>query len=180
MSILTEIQRPDIRRHLAELSDLDRWLRFGFHVSECALDRYVNEIDFTSDVAIGIHDARSNLAGFTHVAMDPAKRRAELGISVSPEYRRQGYAEGMLREALRVAADANLDWVYVCFRTSNLPMMRLARKAGFVIVTDGGEAIASRRVENAPPQNEWRAETGRPFAPCRARGADRHEAAGLL
>lgn len=167
-SVLTRTQKTDIRRHLAGLSAHDLWLRFGFHMSQPALDHYVDQLDFTSDTGVGIHDGESNLAGFTHVAIEPAKRCAELGISVSPEYRRRGYAKAMVHHALQFAAEAGVDRVYVYFRTSNLPMMRLARKAGFTVTADGGEAIASIAVRALPAEESWGTEAARPFASCPA------------
>jgi RimJ/RimL family protein N-acetyltransferase len=166
VSILTPVQKPDILRHLAELSGDDLWLRFGSPMRQSALENYVNGIDFTFDRALGIYDPEIKLVGFTHVGIEPAKRRAELGISVSPEYRRRGYAEAMLRQALRHAAHLDLDQVYVYFRTANLPMMRLARKAGFDIAIHGSEAVASKQVEKTPPEKQWWADAARSIATC--------------
>lgn len=147
VSILTWIQKPNILRHLAELSADDLWLRFRSPMRQSALENYVNGIDFTSDRALGIYDSKVKLIGFTHVGIEPAKRCAELGISVSPEYRRRGYAEAMLRQALLHAPHLDLDQVYVYFRTANLPMMELARKAGFDIAIRGSEAVASKQLK---------------------------------
>lgn len=166
VSILTRVQKPDILRHLAELSADDLWLRFGSSMRQSALENYVNGIDFNSDRALGIYDPELKLVGFTHVGIEPAKRRAELGISVSPEYRRRGYAEAMLRQALRHAAHLDLDQVYVYFRTANLPMMTLAHKAGFDIAIHGSEAVASKQVEKTPPGKQWWADAARSIATC--------------
>lgn len=153
VSILTRVQKPNILQHLAELSADDLWLRFVSSVRQSALENYVNGINFSSDKALGIYDSELKLVGFTHVAIKPAKRCAELGISVSPEYRRRGYAEAMLRQALLHAAHLDLDQVYVYFRTANLPMMRLARKAGFDMAIRGSEAVASKRVKKPRREN---------------------------
>ena len=166
VSILTRIQKPDILRHLAELSSDDLWLRFGSHMRRSALEDYVNGIDFSSDKALGIYDPELKLVGFTHVGIEPAGRCAELGISVLPEYRRRGYAGAMLRQALHHAAHLDLDRVYVYFRIANLPMMRLARKAGFAIGIDGSEAVASKQVKKVPPRKQWRADAVRSIASC--------------
>ena len=164
VSILTPVQKSDILRHLAELSGDDLWLRFGSHMRQSALENYVNGIDFASDRTLGIYDPELKLVGFTHVGIEPAKRCAELAISVSPECRRRGYAEAMLRQALRHAAHMDLDQVYVYIRTANRPMMALAGKAGFDIAIDGSEAVASKRVEKTPPQKQWWADAARSIA----------------
>jgi RimJ/RimL family protein N-acetyltransferase len=150
VSILTPVQKPDILRHLAELSGDDLWFRFGSPMRQSALENYVNGIDFTSDRALGICDPELKLVGFTHVGITSREPSADFGISVSPEYRRRGYADAMLHQALFHAALLDLDQAYVYFRTANLPMMRLARKAGFEIAIDGSEAVASKRVERTP------------------------------
>ena len=164
--ILTRIHKPNILQHLAALSADDLWLRFGSPMRQSALENYVNGIDFSSDRALGIYDPELKLVGFTHVGIEPAKRCAELGISVSPEYRRRGYAEAMLRRALLHAAHLDLDQVYGYFRTANLPMMRLARKAGFDIAIHGSEGVASKQVEKTPPGKQRWADAARSIASC--------------
>ena len=164
VSVLTRRQKPDILRHLAGLSADDLWLRFGSHMRRSALERYVDGIDLSSDKALGIYDAELKLVGFTHVGIEPARRRAELGVSVSPEFRRRGYAEAMVRQALRHAAHLDLDQVYVYFRVANRPMMRLARKAGFAIGIHDSEAVASKQVKTTPPRKQWWADAARSIA----------------
>lgn len=164
--ILSRIHKPNILQHLAELSADDLWLRFGSPLRQSALENYVNGIDFSSDIAWGIYDPELKLVGFTHVGIEPAKRCAEFGISVSPEYRRRGYAEAMLRRALLPAAHLDLDKVYGYFRTVNLPIMRLARKAGFDIAIHGSEAVASKQVEKTPPGKQWWADAVRSITSC--------------
>lgn len=151
--ILARIHKPHILRHLAELSADDLWLRFGRLMGQSALENYVDGIDFSSDRALGIYGPELKLVGFTHVGIDPAKRCAELGISVSPEHRRRGYGEAMLRRALLHAAHMDLDKVYIHILTENHPMMKLARKAGFDIAMHGSETVASKRVEKTQRGN---------------------------
>src|SRR5512140_3795840 len=69
VSTLTRVQKPDIVRHLAELSADDLWFRFGSPMRQSALERYVDGIDFTSDRALGICDSELKLVGFTHVGI---------------------------------------------------------------------------------------------------------------
>jgi RimJ/RimL family protein N-acetyltransferase len=152
VSILTRVQKPNILRHLAELSADDLWFRFGSPMNQSALEHYVNGIDFTSDRALGIYDSELKLVGFTHVGIAPGEPSADFGFSVSPQYRRRGYADAMMQQGLLEAADLGLDQVYVYFRTANLPMMRLACKAGFDIAIDGSEAVASKQVTKTPPR----------------------------
>jgi len=70
--VLTRIHKPDILRHLRELSTDDLWLRFRRAMPRAALESYVNGIDFSTDRALGVYDAELNLIGFTHLAYSNA------------------------------------------------------------------------------------------------------------
>jgi len=146
VSILTRIHTPDILRHLVALPAEDRWLRFGHSISPAALKYYVHEIDLSRDQALGVYDPDHALIGFTHIAVDQPSGCAELGISVLPEHRRRSLGVAMLRRALQHAADLGLDRVCAHFRAENLPVLKLARKAGFYVATHGCEGLASKQI----------------------------------
>ena len=68
------------------------------------------------------------------VSFDPANRRAEVGIIILNDYRRQGYATATLQQirdyALRVL---HLHQLYAYIDENNEPSLSLFRKAGFSI-----------------------------------------------
>jgi RimJ/RimL family protein N-acetyltransferase len=145
--MLTRIHKPDILRHLAELSDEDLWLRFGRRMRGPTLERYVDGIDTSAHRVLGIYEGERKLIGFTHLVVNAVKRSANLEMSVWPEYRRRGYGEAMLRRALLHAAHLGLETVHIHLTSENLPMMALARKLSFEIARRGSEAIASKTIE---------------------------------
>ena len=61
---------------------------------------------------------------------DPLNRRSAVGIMVSKEYRRQGYALAMLR-ALETQQAASLHTLYADIAESNTASISLFRKAGY-------------------------------------------------
>ena len=65
-------------------------------------------------------------------AYDPVNRRAAVGIMVSNEYRRQGYALSMLEAIHKVAADRyKLHTLYADIAAVNTASLALFRKAGY-------------------------------------------------
>ena len=69
------------------------------------------------------------------ISFDPSNRRAELGIIILNDYRRQGYATATLQQirdyALRVL---HLHQLYAYVDECNVASLSLFRKAGFTIV----------------------------------------------
>jgi RimJ/RimL family protein N-acetyltransferase len=139
---------PQLLRHLRTLSPEDRRLRFGRSMNQRALEGYVNTIDFSVDKAFGIFSSE-RLIAFAHLALHEAKGFAELGLSVSPDHRREGHGEALLRRAALHVSNLGLRVIYMQCLSENEGMMRLAQKAGFKVVPDGVEADATRSVERA-------------------------------
>ncbi len=140
---------PQVLRHLRTLSPDDRRLRFGRSMNQRALESYVNRIDFSVDKAFGIFNSEMRLIAFAHLALHGAKGFAELGLSVSPDHRREGHGEALLRRAALHVSNLGLRVIYMHCLSENEGMMRLAQKAGFKVVPEGIEADATRSVERA-------------------------------
>jgi RimJ/RimL family protein N-acetyltransferase len=140
---------PQVLRHLRTLSPDDQRLRFGRSMNHRALEGYVRGINFSVDKTFGIFDSEMKLIAFAHLALHGAKGFAELGLSVSPEHRRQGHGEVLLRRAALHASNLGLRVIYMHCLSENEGMMRLAQKAGFKVVPEGIEADATKSVERA-------------------------------
>jgi RimJ/RimL family protein N-acetyltransferase len=146
---LTREQMPQILRHLLTLSEEDRRLRFGRNMHERALKSYVKGIDFFVDKAFGVFNSEMKLIAFAHLALYRPEGFAELGLSVSPDDRRQGLGDVLLRRAALHASNLGLRVIYMHCLSENEGMMRLAQKAGFKIVPEGIETDASKSVEQS-------------------------------
>ena len=134
--------REDIVRHLLRLQDEDRRLRFGRHMRDDMLREYVDGINFERDRVFGVQDADLNLIGFAHLALDPATRVAELGVSVDPVARGKGYGFALLERVVLHASNHGYRVLFMYCLAENAIMMHLARKAGLTVVVEAGEAGA--------------------------------------
>ncbi len=139
--------REDIVRHLLRLQDEDRRLRFGRHMRDDTLREYVDGINFERDRVFGVQDADLNLIGFAHLALDPATRVAELGVSVDPVARGKGYGFALLERVVLHASNHGYRVLFMYCLAENAIMMHLARKAGLTVVVEAGEADARLTLE---------------------------------
>lgn len=144
---LNSRHREDIVRHLLRLQDEDRRLRFGRHMRDEMLREYVDGINFERDRVFGVQDADLNLIGFAHLALDPATRVAELGVSVDPVARGKGYGFALLERVVLHASNHGYRVLFMYCLAENGIMMHLARKAGLTVVVEAGEADARLTLE---------------------------------
>ena len=94
-----------------------------------------NDIYTDRQVRMMIDNGEGQTVGIVDlVSFDPANRRAEVGIIIINDYRRQGYATATLQQirdyALRVL---HLHQLYAYIDESNEASLSLFRKAGFTI-----------------------------------------------
>jgi RimJ/RimL family protein N-acetyltransferase len=156
--------REDIARHLLLLPEEDRRLRFGRHMRDDTIREYVDHIDFERDRVFGVHDADLNLIGFAHLALAPATRVAELGVSVDPSARGKGYGFALLERVVLHATNLGYRVLFMYCLAENGIMMHLARKAGLKIVVEAGEADARLTLDRVTPGDVFREAMADQFA----------------
>lgn len=150
--------RPAILAHLERLSRDDRYQRFGGAVTDDALMRYVDLLDFQRDAAVGVFLGDALIA-FAHVAMadGPTGRTAEIALSVDSPYRGQRLGARLLERAIREAAARGAEAVVMHFTDGSESLARLARGAGMAIHRGPGGEFAYRALDDgaesgaAPP-----------------------------
>jgi RimJ/RimL family protein N-acetyltransferase len=142
--------RDDIARHLLQLPEHDRRMRFGHAIRDESVRAYVDHIDFERDRVFGVYGPSLEVIGVAHLALAPKERVAELGVSVNPELRGKGYGYALLHRAVLYAANRGYRVFFMVCLAENGIMMHLARKAGLTVVVDGGEADARLEL------NRWR------------------------
>lgn len=138
--------RSAITAHFLALAAADRRLRFGTTISDAAIRDYVARIDFDRDAAFGVFANDLSLQGVAHVAVFEGV--AELGVSVLEGHRRRGIGSALFDRASGFARNRFIGTLFMHCLAENTAMMRIARKSGMKIVTDGGEANA--HLELAP------------------------------
>ena len=147
---LGERDRRRILRHFLALDDNDRLLRFGSIISDEAITKYVEKLDFRHDIVFGVVNRVFQLVGVGHLAFAKAdkgkptqkERVAEFGVSVSKSARGQGVGSRLFQRAAIHCRNADVDTLYMQCLTSNQTMMHIAKKAGMEIKREYGEADA--------------------------------------
>jgi GNAT superfamily N-acetyltransferase len=137
---LNEAARATLLTHFLALPVRDRCLRFGTSLAPQVIATYVDGIDFTRDAVFGLHDDRLVLVGLAHLACkdDPA----EVGLSVLPAHRGRGVGSALFRRTVAHARVRCIPRLIMQFLSSNVPIMRIARRFGMAIVTAAGESSA--------------------------------------
>ncbi|HYR25443.1 MAG TPA: GNAT family N-acetyltransferase [Aquabacterium sp.] len=144
--------RRRILDHLLQLSERDRYLRFGFQATQHQMSQYVASIDFKRDEVFGVFDRRLQLVAVAHLAAlaDPAPRgdatspgRAmEFGVSVLPSGRGKGLGMRLFQHAITHARNQHASHLMIYALSENAPMLRIAAKAGAVVEYEGSDAQA--------------------------------------
>lgn len=147
---LSEQDRPFMLNHFLGLSPSDRRLRFGAVLPDEAVNRYVQNIDFTRDTVFGVYESTYNLVGVGHLAfLDPVAlpalegdrigRIAEFGVSVSAPMRRKNVGTKLFDRAAIHCRNNHVNTLYIHCLASNKPMLCIAEKAGMKIHKNHGE-----------------------------------------
>jgi len=147
--------RSEILKHLLQLGDEDRRLRFGTQTPDEVIHHYVEGLDFNRDAVFGVFDADLKLIGMAHLAYLPEikgqARAAEFGVSVLPEGRAQGLGTALLQRSAVHSRNSNIQTLYVHCLANNKAMMNLAQKAGMTVEYAYGDADAYLKLPPANP-----------------------------
>ena len=140
---------PQILKHLLELSEHDRYLRFGYSASDKHITRYVEGLDFGRDEIYGIFNSELHVIAMAHLALmkkESHECSAEFGVSVSAHARGRGYGARLFDRAVIHARNDKVYQMYIHALSENAPMIRIARKGGAQIERDGTETEAYLRL----------------------------------
>jgi RimJ/RimL family protein N-acetyltransferase len=146
--------RPRIAAHLMALDVNDRYLRFGHPATDEQVAKYVDTIDFERDEVFGIFNRRLELIAMAHLANAPARADgsppvAEFGVSVLAKARGRGFGARLFEHAMVHARNRGVDTLFIHALSENIAMLRIARKAGAVVVREGSESEARLKL---PPE----------------------------
>jgi GNAT superfamily N-acetyltransferase len=139
--------RERIVRHLLELPEQDRYLRFGYAASDDQVRQYVQQINFDQDEVLGIFNRRLHLLAMAHLAYlpDPTSQAtscAEFGVSVAARARGRGYGRRLFDLAALHARNRGVQTLLIHALSENMPMLHIARDAGAEVVREGSESQA--------------------------------------
>lgn len=146
---LTSRHRRRIAEHISALPEHDRYLRFGYMATDEQIHKYVDGLNFKRDEIYGIFNRRLQLIAMAHLALasDPKNPNcAEFGVSVSADARGKGLGTALFERAILHARAENIDMIFIHALSENDAMLKIARKAGAVVESYGGEVEAHLRL----------------------------------
>lgn len=150
---LSQRHRERVLAHMLQLTERDRYLRFGYLASDAQIGRYVDQLDFGRDELFGVFDRRLRLIAMAHLAFAPDRSQhaadAEFGVSVLPHARGRAFGTRLFEHAVLHARNRGVSTLFVHALSENTAMLRIARRAGAVVERDGGESQAHLRL---PPE----------------------------
>jgi GNAT superfamily N-acetyltransferase len=136
---------PQILKHLCELSDHDRYLRFGYKATNAQIEQYVSNLKFERDEIYGIFNSELQIIAMAHLALmkeEGQEYSAEFGVSVSAHARGRGYGAHLFQRAVMHARNEKVYKMHVHALSENAPMIRIARKGGAKIERYGSDVEA--------------------------------------
>ena len=148
---ITAFERDAVKAFYLTLPAEDRGKRFCCTISDESLSKYVEGVDFMRDTILGAFNEHAELIGVAELV--PGPNEGELAFAVRPDMRSRRIATRLMERILLHARMSGVGKVFVIFLSDNAPMRRMARNAGMVVKTDGGDAHASRELP-APSAEE--------------------------
>ena len=128
-----------IDHFLVDIVEHDRYLRFGCLQSNENVQRYIEEslVNFSSrDMWFVVENEYGYVVGSVHVAMQGEV--AEMGFTVSPEYRGQGLGQSLFDRGATWAMMKGAKTIYTQCLSENIVMQHIAKKNGMTVVTIEG------------------------------------------
>lgn len=143
--------RAMVKRHLKRLEGNDRRMRFGTMLPDDAIDQYVDRSwDESDHVWFGVIQDGEIIAA-VHIAQEEDKSKAELGLSVDPEWRGQQLGQALFDRAVYALKARDVRDVFMHCLAENAIIKRIARKNGMVMVTEYGETDADLILPESTP-----------------------------
>ena len=149
--IMYESDKGKLYDHfLVDIVDHDRYLRFGYNASNENVTKYLDTAfdDFGQRNMWFIVERDDKVVGSVHVSFSPltkdGKYTAEMGFTVSPEYRGQGYGQDLFIRGSTWAMMRGATTLYTQCLSENQVMQHIAKKNGMTVMTIGyGEKEAT-------------------------------------
>ena len=144
--------RARIARHLLDLDEHDRYLRFGYAASDEQIRQYVDGLDFERDQVFGIFNRKLAMIAMAHLAYPSDLTQAgfaEFGVSVAKHARGRGYGKLLFERAAIHAVNHGVDTLYIHALSENTAMLKIVRNAGAVVERSGSESEAHLRLPAA-------------------------------
>lgn len=123
--------------HLHSLSQHDKYLRFGYPITDEGIETYVNRsFDLEQSQWFGMFDDDDNIIASVHTVMVTSSK-AEMGLTVDVSLRGQGYGQVLFDRGLCWARAHGAKQVYMQCLSENKAIQHIARKNNMTIAMMG-------------------------------------------
>lgn len=152
---LAASEQNAVKNFYLALNAEDRRKRFCCTVSDYGISNYVDALNFTRHLVLGAFCEQSQLVGVAELA--PSAKARELAFSVREDLRSQYIGTRLMERILCHARMRGVRKVFAMFLADNMPMRKMAIRAGMLVQTVSGETYASRAlpVPSADDVSQW-------------------------
>ena len=116
----------------------DRRLRFGFQIPETSIKEYIDnsiKYDYGYCSMWFVVDDGDRIVATCHVSLHPDTKTAEMGCTVSPEFRNQKVGQELFNRGVTWARMAGAEHVFMHCLSENKVIQHIAKKGGMTVVT---------------------------------------------
>lgn len=129
--------------HLKDLSDADRYTRFGCAVGPASVDQLILNILYNpTDHHIFTYCTDDRIVGFGHLAREGADW--ELAVSVEKSHQGQGVADKLMEHMIAWGKVHGVESVFMHCISENQKIQHLARKHGLRTIDRSGHEITAK------------------------------------
>jgi RimJ/RimL family protein N-acetyltransferase len=129
--------------HLKNLSDEDRYTRFGYSPGPDAIDQLILHILYNQNQHhLFTYFEDGHIVGFGHLAQEDSDW--ELAVSVEQSYQGRGIADALVSHMIDWGKTHGVHAVYMHCITDNKKIQHLARKHGLKTVDRSGHEITAQ------------------------------------
>lgn len=130
-------------QHLKNLTDEDRYTRFGFAANPNTIDQLILNILYNQEQHhIFTYYIDDHIVGFGHLAQEGADW--ELAVSVEKSYQGQGIADELMSYMISWGKTHGVHAVYMHCISENQKIQHLARKHGLKTIDRSGQEITAQ------------------------------------
>ena len=142
---LTPFDKQKLIDHfMIDIVDDDRRLRFGYEAPDTSVQSYIDtslenygyvNMWFVVEVDCFERFGGKKIIATCHVSMNKKTNTAEMGCTVSPQYRNQKLGQELFNRGITWARMAGAENVFMHCLSENRAIQHIARKGGMTVVT---------------------------------------------
>lgn len=135
---LTPFDKHKLIAHfLHDIKNEDRRLRFGMQSPDDSVKKYLESSfeQYGHKNMWFVVDVGDNIIASCHVAYDSNTNTAEMGCTVSPDYRNQKIGQELFNRGITWARMAGAENVFMHCLSENKTIQHIAKKGGMTVVT---------------------------------------------